>query len=62
MPRNRLMSDHDLLRRKQQLLHGTLRRPVKAKTAALDLTDRPLFWITIGLVGLVWVYFVIGFP
>ena len=56
------MSDHDLLRREQQLLHGTLRRPVKATTAALSLTDRPLFWLVIGLVGVAWVYFVIGFP
>ena len=54
-----MMSDHDLLRREQQLLHGTLRRPVKAK---LDLTNRPLFWLVIGLIGVAWVYFVVGFP
>jgi hypothetical protein len=56
-------SRYDLSRREQQLLHGTLRRSVKViKKADLNLTDRPLFWLVIGLVGVAWVYFVIGFP
>ena len=44
------MSDHDLSRRKQQLLHGTLRRPVKAITAKDETMPTWAFFVCLSAV------------
>ncbi len=40
-----MMSDHDLLRREQQLRHGTLRRQVKAATMRQASVMLIGFWL-----------------